>query len=115
MNFEQALIVLDETLHKEQLNDTQELVFRQTWEGKTYSEIAHELNYDADYIKYVGYQLWRVLSKAFGKRVTKRNLKSVLRKQVRILEDKITNTYPMASSDSVVSCLASPPARCQSF
>jgi WD40 repeat protein len=103
MNFEQALIVLDEALQKEkeQLNDTQELVFHQTWEGKTYSEIAHEINYDPDYIKYVGYQLWQILSKAFGERVTKGNLKSVLRKKVEALEDKISNTYPMALSDSV--------------
>jgi WD40 repeat protein len=101
MNFEQALIVLDEALPKEQLNDTQELVFRQTWEGKTYSEIAHEINYDPDYVKYVGYQLWQTLSKAFGERVTKGNLKSVLRKKVQTLEDRISNTYPMALSNSV--------------
>jgi hypothetical protein len=102
MNFEQALIVLDEALQEEHLNNTQELVFRQTWEGKTYSEIAHELNYDADYIKYVGYQLWQILSKAFGERVTKGNLKSVFRKQVQALEDKMSNTSLMALSDSVV-------------
>jgi WD40 repeat protein len=101
MNFEQALIVLDEALRKEQLNDTQELVFQQTWEGKTYSEIAQELNYDPDYIKYVGYQLWQILSKAFGERVTKGNLKSVLRKKVQTLEDRISSTYPMALSDAV--------------
>jgi WD40 repeat protein len=101
MNFEQALIVLDEALPKEQLNDTQELVFQQTWEGKTYSEIAQELNYDSDYIKYVGYQLWQILSKALGERVTKGNLKSVFRKQVQTLEERISNTYPMVLSDSV--------------
>jgi WD40 repeat protein len=102
MNFEQVLIVLDETLLKEHLNNTQELVFQRTWEGKTYSEIAHELNYDADYIKYVGYQLWQILSKAFGERVTKGNLKSVFRKQIQALEDKMSNTSLMALSDSVV-------------
>jgi WD40 repeat protein len=102
MNFEQVLIVLDETLQKEHLNDTQELVLQRTWEGKTYPEIASELNCDSNYIKDVGHQLWQILSKAFDERVTKSNLKSVLCKKVRILEDKISNTYPMALSDSIV-------------
>jgi WD40 repeat protein len=81
MNLEEALAILDEILQEESLNDVQELVFRQTWEGKTYSEIAEETNYDPDYIKYVGYQLWQMLSNATAEKVTKSNFKSVLRRK----------------------------------
>jgi hypothetical protein len=81
MNLEEALAILDEILQEESPNDVQELVFRQTWEGKTYSEIAEETNYDPDYIKYVGYQLWQMLSNATAEKVTKSNFKSVLRRK----------------------------------
>jgi WD40 repeat protein len=84
MNLEEALAILDKILQNESLNDVQELVFRQTLEGKTYAEIAEETNYDPDYIKYVGYQLWQVLSKATEEKVTKSNFKSVLRRAIHL-------------------------------
>jgi WD40 repeat protein len=84
MNLEEALATLDEILQQESLNDVQELVFRQTWEGKTYAEMAEETNYDPDYIKYVGYQLWQMLSNAAEEKVTKSNFKSVLRRKTYV-------------------------------
>jgi WD40 repeat protein len=92
MNQEEALATLDAILQQESLNNVQELVFRQTWEGKSYAEIAEETNYDPDYIKYVGYQLWQVLSKATGEKVTKSNFKSLLRR-------KIQSTAPLESTN----------------
>jgi WD40 repeat protein len=83
MNLEDALATLDAVLQYESLNNIQELVFRQTWEGKSYAEIAEETNYDPDYIKYVGYQLWQMLSKATGEKVTKSNFKSLLRRKIQ--------------------------------
>jgi hypothetical protein len=82
MNLEESLDILDKILKEESLNDVQELVFRQTWDGKTYAEIAEETNYDPDYIKYVGYQLWQMLSHATEEKVTKSNFKSVLRRKL---------------------------------
>jgi hypothetical protein len=57
-------------LKPERLNNVQEVVFRQSWEGKTYLEIATSLGYDTDYIRDVGSKLWKLLSKAFGEKIT---------------------------------------------
>lgn len=83
MTVEKALIVLDAVLTQERLNNVQELVFRQTWEGRTYREIAANTDYDTEYIKLVGFQLWQLLSRVFGEKVTKSNVKSVLNQYSR--------------------------------
>jgi WD40 repeat protein len=100
MNLEEALAILDELLKEESLNDIQELVFRQTWQGKTYAEIAEETNYDPDYIKYVGYQLWKTLSKATEEKVTKSNFKTVLRKKIQLkVPQESTILSPLAPQE----------------
>ena len=78
MNEEHALSLLHQLLELEKLNDVQELVFRLSWEGKTYQQIAEESNYDHDYIRDIGFRLWRSLSQKLGIKVTKKNIHSVL-------------------------------------
>ena len=80
MTIEDALNLLDVILGAKPLNDLQEYVFCQTWDGRTYTEIAYEKNHDPDYIKHVGYQLWKLLSGVLGQKVTKSNLRVVLRR-----------------------------------
>jgi WD40 repeat protein len=80
MKADEALIYLQEVLAPKRLNDTQELVFCQTWQGKSYAEIAETSSYDPEYIKYVGYQLWQVLSKALEEKISKSNVQSALRR-----------------------------------
>ena len=83
MNIEEAFRVLDTVLQQDYLNDIQDLVFRQSWEGQTYSEIAEVYDYDSNYIKDVGSRLWKLLSEALEKNVTKSNFKSLLSQQRR--------------------------------
>ncbi|WP_225226248.1 NB-ARC domain-containing protein [Komarekiella delphini-convector] len=80
MTVEEALAIVEIILEKASLNDLQEVIFRQSWEQKTYPEIAEKFGYDADYIKIVGFRLWKMLSKAMGEKVTKDNLRSSLRR-----------------------------------
>ncbi len=80
MTVEEALAIVESILEKTSLNDLQEIIFRQSWEQKTYPEIAEKFGYDADYIKIVGFRLWKMLSKAMGEKVTKDNLHSSLRR-----------------------------------
>jgi len=80
MKVEEALATLEEILGKGALNDLQELIVRQSWEQKTYPEIAASSGYDDGYIKYVGFQLWKALSDALGERVSKNNFRSALRR-----------------------------------
>ncbi|MBD2175666.1 hypothetical protein H6F42_01870 [Pseudanabaena sp. FACHB-1998] len=80
MTIDDALNIVDSVLGNKSLSTIQEAIFRQTWDGKTYSEIAEQAGYDAAYIRDVGYKLWQLLSDAFGDRVTKNNLQVVLRR-----------------------------------
>jgi hypothetical protein len=80
MTFEEALVFVDSVLKPGYLNQVQELVLRQSWEGRTYLEIAIDSCYDAEYIKNVGYHLWHLLSQRLGEKVTKSNFRSVLRR-----------------------------------
>src|SRR5919199_637257 len=81
MTVDEALLFLDSVLQQEPLNDIQALVFRQTWEGRSYPEMAKSAGYDYEYIKLVGFQLWQLLSRVFGEKVTKSNVQSVLRRK----------------------------------
>ena len=83
MIFDEALLFLDSVLDQEHLNDVHILVLRQTWEGRSYPEIAKSAGYDAEYIKFVGFQLWKVLSRVCGEKVTKSNVQSVLRRKAQ--------------------------------
>ncbi|MFN3926764.1 MAG: hypothetical protein ACK4QL_05465 [Pseudanabaenaceae cyanobacterium] len=88
MTIEEALNIVDIALAGKSLSTVQELIFRYTWEGKTYLEIADLAGYDSAYIRDVGYKLWQMLSKAFGERVTKNNLQVVLRRYAARLQGK---------------------------
>lgn len=62
MIIEEAIEIVEQILDNQSLNKVQEIVFRQAWEGKSYSEIATSIDYDPEYIKQVGCELWRSLS-----------------------------------------------------
>lgn len=83
MTLDEAIAIIDAALKPGRLSDLQELVFRQSWLGKTYQDVAREAGYDSDYIRGVGFQLWQMLSDTFGEKVTKNNFRSVLRQQTR--------------------------------
>jgi|JFJP01.1.fsa_nt_gi FOG: WD40 repeat len=90
MTIDEALLFLDSVLKQEHLNDVHILVLRQTWEGHSYPEIAKSASYDAEYIKFVGFQLWQVLSRVCGEKVTKSNFQSVLRRQAQQAQVAVT-------------------------
>jgi len=89
MKVEDALKVVATVLPK-RLNDVQVLVFRLTWEGKSFAEIAAEGDYDSAYVRDVGYKLWQMLSLRLGEKVKKSNLQSVIWHHAQIL-DRLQN------------------------
>jgi hypothetical protein len=110
MTIEDALNIVDSALQNKSLSTIQEAIFRQTWEGKTYSEIAEKAGYDAAYIRDVGYKLWQLLSDAFSDRVTKNNLQVVLR---RYSNRAVTGNIPASNLQSalnspIVSTISTP-------
>jgi len=83
MTAEEALVIVETALDYDRLNKVQEIVFRQSWEGRSYAEIAKSADYEVDYIKDAGAKLWKLLSKALGEKVKKDNLQSVLKRYLR--------------------------------
>ncbi|AFY71772.1 WD repeat-containing protein [Thalassoporum mexicanum PCC 7367] len=80
MTVDEALEILEIALEHRSLSHVYELVFRRSWQGQTYNDIAREAGYDYDYIKEVGSKLWNYLSEALGERVNKKNVQLVLRR-----------------------------------
>ncbi|MEG3845118.1 hypothetical protein [Microcoleus sp. herbarium14] len=84
MTADEALALVETVLKGERLNDIQELIFKQCWEGRqSYKEIARIYSYDDEYIKYIAGKLWKLLSKAFDDNVKRNNLKSVVNGYLR--------------------------------
>ncbi|HEY9819692.1 MAG TPA: hypothetical protein V6D35_02795 [Candidatus Sericytochromatia bacterium] len=101
MTVDEALLFLDSVLQPEHLNDIQELVFRQTWEGRSYLEIAKKTAYDAEYVKYVGFQLWQLLSRVFREKVTKGNVHSVLRRKAQQVAVVVAVSNSTSTNDGI--------------
>ncbi|MEG4811840.1 pentapeptide repeat-containing protein [Microcoleus sp. F8-D3] len=83
MTVDEAIEIAETALNYDRLNKVQELVFRQSWEGRSYGEIAKTTGYQYDYIKATGYELWKLLSQVLGEKVKQNNLKSVLKRYLR--------------------------------
>lgn len=90
MTIEDALALIDAALDPSHFKNLHQDIFRLSWQGKSYQEIAEICGYDTDYVRHVGYQLWQNLSQALAQKVTKRNLQVVFRRleqQSRTLGD----------------------------
>ncbi|XZN94267.1 MAG: CoxE [Microcoleus sp.] len=84
---DEALAIVKSVMDNERFNEVQEIVFRLSWEGKSYQEIAQLSNCTSSSIRDVGYQLWNQLSKSFGEKVGKHNLQSVIKRYLRSRQD----------------------------
>ncbi|MBE9066057.1 AAA family ATPase [Leptolyngbya cf. ectocarpi LEGE 11479] len=78
MTVDEALALLERRLDTEYLSKTQIDIFRKVWDGHSYVTIATTLGYEHGYVKDAGAQLWRLLSKVFGKKVSKSNVRNIL-------------------------------------
>lgn len=81
MTEEEAIAKVASLLHehnKGRLSYIQQRVFAGCWKGLSYKEIAGKYDYQTEYVKQVGYQLWRSLSAILGETVNKNNIESVL-------------------------------------
>jgi hypothetical protein len=85
-NFELVIPLIDDVIRPSYLNKIQEIILKQVWEGKTYSEIANHYNYDSEYVKTKGCELWKLLSKSFGTQISKSNFVPFMRSQINLLE-----------------------------
>ncbi|MEY3298675.1 MAG: hypothetical protein RLZZ597_1935 [Cyanobacteriota bacterium] len=80
MTVEEAIALVEQVIAQGQLTKIQALVFRQSWEGRSYTEIARASGYDPGYVKDTGAKLWQTLSEVYGVKVTKLNLQGVIKR-----------------------------------
>ena len=71
------------------LRDAEIMVFRGSWFGLTYDQMAKDSPYESNYLKGdVGHKLWKLLSGALGEEVSKRNFKAAVeRASLQFLEE----------------------------
>ncbi|WP_026103034.1 hypothetical protein [Pseudanabaena sp. PCC 6802] len=82
MTNDEATAFLDLVVSVNKLNNLQELVFRKSWEGLSYVEIADQHGYDPEYIKQVGSNVWKLLTQELGFKISKSNFRAVIRRYI---------------------------------
>ena len=97
MNFEEGLEVADEAVFVKvgrRLNSVEITIFKGSWTGKTYEEIADETSYSVSYLKRdVGPQLWKMLKAALGEQVSKTNFRPALERRWRSQSRGVTHEH----------------------
>ncbi|MEI6426931.1 MAG: NB-ARC domain-containing protein [Pseudanabaena sp. ELA607] len=79
MTDKEAIALVKELLPSLDWTEVREIVFKQSWDGYTYTDIAIDSGYDDGYVKDIGAELWRSLSKVLNVKVTKNNFQTVLK------------------------------------
>ena len=85
MNAEAAIDWIDRVVSQEtgkHLNDLQILTIEQVLLGRKYIEIAEDYHCTEGYVKDIAADLWQLLSQLLGERVTKANLKSLVKRHL---------------------------------
>lgn len=98
IDFESVLSIVDKAISPTYLNPTQEIVLREVWNGKTYTKMAYDYNYDPEYIKTVGCNLWQTLSRAFDEQINKSNFVPFMRQRISYLVEEKNHPLPTESS-----------------
>jgi len=94
MTAEEALEIVEQILPPGSLTAAQELVFRRSWLGEEYPAIAKEAGYDYSYIRDIGAQLWRSLSKALKEPVKKKNFRALLQQRFNLQPLQLRQATP---------------------
>ncbi|NER32822.1 MAG: hypothetical protein F6J93_01865 [Oscillatoria sp. SIO1A7] len=102
MKFEEAFEIVDKAVRAEagrHLNDVELMVLRGSCEGLTYDEMAQKSGYGVNYLKGdAGHKFWKLLSKALGEQVGKRNFQAAL--------ERAKGRFSVAGAESVQSAEA---------
>lgn len=84
MDIETALELADALVFaqtEKHLDDLQTAIFRGSWQGNSFTDIAESCNCDDSHAKEVGSKLWKLLSSALGEQVGKKSLKAALERR----------------------------------
>lgn len=101
MDPEEVLLSIENRLLKRKLNPAERIVLGQTWNKRTYEQMARHSGYGDAHLKDTGYKLWREISQALGQRVTKKSLLFVLKEHLQ--EVSAEATHEAAETESKAS------------
>ncbi|MGD1861875.1 MAG: AAA-like domain-containing protein, partial [Leptolyngbyaceae cyanobacterium] len=97
MDPEEVLLSIENRFLNRRLSPAERIVLEQTWNKQTYEQMASHSGYGDAHLKDTGHKLWREISQALGKRVTKKSLLFVLKEHMQqtVAEaDNKANTLP---------------------
>ena len=108
MSIERAIALVDCVISDrtgKPLNDLQATILREVWRGKKYLEIADLYGCTEGHAKDAGSLLWKILSKAWGEKITKSNFRTVIKKRLKTsvpLLPRLVNSHlkPTTSSST---------------
>jgi len=86
MDLDSIVILIDQEVYRytnKHLTNLQQAIITQVWQNKTYLEIADEYGCTEGHAKDTGSLLWKLLSQAWGKKVTKGNFRSLITRQLK--------------------------------
>jgi Cdc6-like AAA superfamily ATPase len=118
MDVQQILELADELISDytgHGLDYCQKVILEGTLNGKTYSDIAKETYASESHVRSIGANLWKTLSEILEERITKKNLKAILKKtniynfSPAIGRDNVTNTTNICPSKHYPSPNPHPP------
>lgn len=85
MSVEKVLSLADTVIFNytgKHLNELQTIILKQVLQKKKYLEIADFYGCTEGHVKDIAYLLWKLLSEAFGERITKNNIRVVLERKL---------------------------------
>ena len=104
MNIESAVALVDREVYRhtnKHLNNLQQAIITKVWQGRKYWEIADEYGCTEGHAKDTGSLLWKLLSSAWNKKVTKGNFRSLIERQLEILTSRETSLRDDIGQDGV--------------
>lgn len=106
MSIDRAIALVEEVISDrtgKPLNDLQATILREVWQGKKYLEIADLYGCTEGHAKDAGYLLWKILSKAWGEKITKSNFRTVIKKRLKsTLLPQLVNSYLKPTDSSSI-------------
>ncbi|WP_009632338.1 tetratricopeptide repeat protein [Synechocystis sp. PCC 7509] len=104
MDAEAALIWVDSlvlTKTGERLSQLQRTILQQVWQGRKYLEIAEYYGYTEGHIKDISSELWKLLSRELGEKITKISFRSVVERYLHSFDRPVTHQIQPKSNNFI--------------
>lgn len=84
----QLFVLVEQLLYPRPLSKVQAIVLQESWNSRSYREIARDHGYDEGFVRNVGAELWRLITDVIGQKVTKSNVRWMLQQHFEQINQK---------------------------